>query len=807
MLGHTPRTNGELMSDDLVDPGPVLLDAGRRGHEQTTDGETGAAEGVCGGQHVECGEGRTVRSKGRTQRNFQPGEVVFVWRSWQSQGVLKPGWVGPAVVLMPMPEGPNVCERSGANLEGVERASSAGDFRRDTRHRGSAFVIFNSAKVIEDHTSGPVPDDVVARRLEPNVEPNVEEEGLFRYLQFLLRQISLSSEPEREVAHHKHPGIAESGEQRFSDQLRAAMDSAYKNDILDDALPRRKARVQQEGQSRPMREKEDQKIYFAQDTFFEEETLDEFVADFRRTPPQQCKRTEIIGSYCQEPEYFGATVSSGGGDQDSEEDDWRAMRPSKKAAGKWKGHTDFFLTKQTAKNVLEHQVRENSIPPDEWEGWRQTDAEERAKIQVSGAVRVLSAEESKKVIAQLSMEGKEDRIMSSRLVRRNKPSEQPNEPAQKKSRLVIRGFEDPDACGLDRCLEEGQIMEILHGLSDGRSTVRQSRLDPCVFVLYIGGVINGVIVVEVDDLLCFGLKEEELRLQKLREKFAFGKFLWLQDLPQGISYTSFNGRIRHEKDYYSLKVDMCKFVTESMSEVRLERGRRSQPEAEATAKEKRNTRAAIGSLAWAAKEGRPDAAAGASILASKIAKLKVRLWGQTAKCALLWWKSAKLRRKVPSTLAAETQTLNRGLGELLWTKALWQNFLDEDFDLQMFMASIKKQADLVLQKADADRLLRESLSIADAKSVYDNVVAIARERKDGLGAQMKWVEHQSMVVDALTKVGANPQALHRLLDSGHYRVVAEHDQLDERCHRECKASLSHRSLKRILGADKHVPVP
>lgn len=148
--------------------------------------------------------------------------------------------------------------------------------------------------------------------------------------------------------------------------------------------------------------------------------------------------------------------------------------------------------------------------------------------------------------------------------------------------------------------------------------------------------------------------------------------------------------------------------------------------------------------------------------------------GQTAKCALLWWKSAKLRRKVPSTLAAETQALNRGLGELLWTKALWQNLFDQTFDLQMFMASIKKQADLVLQKADADRLLRESLSIVDAKSVYDNVikdgaqaadkytaleVAIARERKDGLGAQMRWVEHQSMVVDALTKVGANPQAL------------------------------------------------
>ena len=490
------------------------------------------------------------------------------------------------------------------------------------------------------------------------------------------------------------PGAVEPSEQRFSNRLRAAMESAYRNDILDDALPRRRARVQQEGQSGPVREKEDQKInpYLAQNAFFEEDNLDEFVAEFKRTPPQHVNRDHWAGllprpgilrrhhvkwrTHAFSP--WEKDIGSSrrvvgcykGGDQDSEEDDW-SMQPSKKAAGKWKGHTDFFLTKQAAKDLLErHQepytaeiltaqiykmandeVGESSIQPDDWEGWKNTDAEEWAKIQASGTVRVLSTEESNKVSAQLQKEGKEDRILNSRLVRRNKPSEQPGEPAQKKSRLVIRGFEDPDACSLDRysnlnvilqmaatlkfwgscgdlkqafmqsgrlkreagkiymwqpsCglpgLEEGQIIEILHGvygLIDAplhwRRTLkaflteelqyRQCRLDPCVLVLHVEGAINGVIVVEVDDLLCFGLKEHELRLQKLRERFAFGKFLWLQDLPQG---TSFNGRrIRQEKDY-SLKVDVCKFVTERMSEVRLERGRRSQP-------------AAIGSLAWAA---------------------------------------------------------------------------------------------------------------------------------------------------------------------------------------------------------------
>ena len=59
-------------------------------------------------------------------------------------------------------------------------------------------------------------------------------------------------------------------------------------------------------------------------------------------------------------------------------------------------------------------------------------------------------------------------------------------------------------------------------------------------------------------------------------------------------------------------------------------------------------------------------------------------------------------------------------------------------------------------------------------------VAIVRERADGLGVQVRWVEHQSLVVDALAKVHGNPTPLYKLLDSGYYRIVAEAGLLDER---------------------------
>ena len=131
----------------------------------------------------------------------------------------------------------------------------------------------------------------------------------------------------------------------------------------------------------------------------------------------------------------------------------------------------------------------------------------------------------------------------------------------------------------------------------------------------------------------------------------------------------------------------------------------------------------------------------------------------------------------------------------MWTKAIVQHLLDPQFELQEYFNTVKRQADLVLHKGNGDQTLRQSLSIIDAKSVFDNVtkegavahdkytaleVAIARERADGLGVQVRWVEHQSMIVDGLTKVSGNPGALYKLLDSCTYRIVAETELLDAR---------------------------
>ncbi|CAE7879428.1 Kcnh5, partial [Symbiodinium microadriaticum] len=642
---------------------------------------------------------------------------------------------------------------------------------------------------------------------------------------------------------------------------------------------------------------------------------------------------------------------------DSNHDDWKELKPSKRSHGKWKGHTDFYLTREALKEVardlgkyqqLPQQVQteyvfhaeaatfavkkgsdeiaEKDIAPADWPEWRVEDAKEWAKIEASGAVRVLSVEESRRVVQDLTREGKLNRIIDSRYVRRLKPGEQVGEKPTKKSRWCVRGDQDPDAVELNtysptvttqnlqvilQCaasrkmpgscgdlqaafmqsaplfraggklyvrqprsglpgLEAEQLVEIVcgvYGLVDGpvhwRQTLkkyiieelhyRQSKLDPTVFLLNYEGQLEGVIVIEIDDVLAFGYGIHDAALTRLRQKFKFGKFKKLQELADG---TTFNGRRIRQTADFQLLVDMEKYVQERLFPMKIERGRRSNPDAEATAEEKQQARAVIGALAWAAKEARPDAAAAASIMASRLPSAKVRdlaelnkaveavkansqlelkyfpispeslgwgtvtdaswanhadgssqgataviafdkrlLSGERAQCSLIWWKSGKLRRKVGSTLAAEAQALNKGLGDLLWAKAIYAELLEPAFDLETFRKDVKSRADVVLQKSNGDEVLRESLAVIDAKSLYDNLmregnqpqdkftaldVAIAREKIDGLGVQLRWVEHQSMVVDSLTKVNANKDALLKLLSSGTFRLEAEKDLLEDR---------------------------
>ena len=210
-------------------------------------------------------------------------------------------------------------------------------------------------------------------------------------------------------------------------------------------------------------------------------------------------------------------------------------------------------------------------------------------------------------------------------------------------------------------LQSSQLIEILagaYGLGDAPAHWRkslkkvlfemkfqQSALDPCVFKWFDAEGLQGLLVVEVDDLFAAGSPRFFEMLKGLQQRFQFGKFVKLQEEVAG---AAFNGRRIQQKKDFSFEIDMEKFVAERLKEVPLEKGRATQSHLEATEQERDDTRAAVGSITWAAKEGRPDGAAIASLVASSLSSLKVQDIVDLNKCIKRMKEEAALKIPIQS---------------------------------------------------------------------------------------------------------------------------------------------------------------
>ena len=617
------------------------------------------------------------------------------------------------------------------------------------------------------------------------------------------------------------------------------------------------------------------------------------------------------------------------GSMDTCKDFWfKQRKQSGKTNTAWTGFTVFSRKEVNLKDFMvakargQGEVFEHEIKPEEWPEWRKTDKGEWDKIVDTGAIKVLSLEESRRI----RNSEERSRIIPSRMVRRWKPSEQPGQPATRKSRWCLRGDRDPDLLELDRhaptlnttsfgvllqiaasmkyaasvgdlrnafCqsgplirrqgklyaslprggiegLHEEQLVEVVagvYGLGDSpqhwRKTLKQaimqlgyreSLLDPAVYYLQTGEILDGVIAVEVDDLFTFGNAVHEERMSKLREKFQFGKYEEVMKSAEGVG---FNGRRIRQLPNYEFEVDMFKFVQERLSPVQLSKGRKACAKSLANDSEVNQMRAVVGALNWLAKEGRPDAAAAASVGASTFPKptvqdvidinravtslkerpeLKIRIrnikpqdlsWGVVSDasfanayaghsqgayailafddklkdgyrvpCSLISWRSGRIQKVVNSTLAAETQSLSKGLGELCWVVSLYNELMDSKFRLPEWEQRLQGNRVITMASEDASDDLKSSPCIVDAKALFDHLsretagpsadkrtgleIQVIRQSMSAINSAVRWVPHPHMVVDGLTKKNANMTALYDLLDSGQYQIVDQAIALEEK---------------------------
>ena len=148
---------------------------------------------------------------------------------------------------------------------------------------------------------------------------------------------------------------------------------------------------------------------------------------------------------------------------------------------------------------------------------------------------------------------------------------------------------------------------------------RINCFDRCVLALdsesrETNAATQGMIVIEVDDVLEAGNKEHQRRMSALESMLKFGKAVELQSDAAG---TGFAGRRVWQEADFSFSITKQDYIQSRLKPVRLEaKTLKCQAKHKTlSAEEISQLRGTLASINWVAREGRPDASAAASILA------------------------------------------------------------------------------------------------------------------------------------------------------------------------------------------------
>ena len=131
------------------------------------------------------------------------------------------------------------------------------------------------------------------------------------------------------------------------------------------------------------------------------------------------------------------------------EDEWESAKDEDiffiNSAEKIEGDEIYMTKKKGSDEIMEHQIR-----PEDWPSWDEADGVESEGVLSTGAIRPLSLAESATVRSSLDRQGKLDRILPSRYVRRMQPADLAGQAPTYKSRWCVRGDKDPDLLSLVR---------------------------------------------------------------------------------------------------------------------------------------------------------------------------------------------------------------------------------------------------------------------------------------------------------------------------------------------------------------------
>ncbi|CAL1162763.1 unnamed protein product [Cladocopium goreaui] len=184
------------------------------------------------------------------------------------------------------------------------------------------------------------------------------------------------------------------------------------------------------------------------------------------------------------------------------------------------------------------------------------------------------------------------------------------------------------------------LLTEIYGLVSGPSWWRRSLLkvateklgysvntyDKCVLTLPSldpspGATTEGYMVIEVDDIIEAGGSRHEAKMKTMESLLKFGK---IEDLYEttGASYA---GRFLNQLKDFSFETHMEEFIYTRLEPVKMNRRvlKKDADKVLLTENEKTQLRGLAASLNWVSREGRPDASASASVIASSFPDPKV----------------------------------------------------------------------------------------------------------------------------------------------------------------------------------------
>ena len=147
---------------------------------------------------------------------------------------------------------------------------------------------------------------------------------------------------------------------------------------------------------------------------------------------------------------------------------------------------------------------------------------------------------------------------------------------------------------------------IVRGIED--LGYRGSCYDPCIFCLMDKSGPHGHILIQVDDLATHGNAVHAENMAKLRRTFKFGKWKSIYN-----SEGDYVGRTVIQDQSYGFHNHQAKFIRERLAPFVIQKGRRSDRKSETSDGEKKQLRAAWGSVNWVQRETRSDVSALASL--------------------------------------------------------------------------------------------------------------------------------------------------------------------------------------------------